>query len=133
MDNKVIEVLDYMGEKLGIAIDWTSENVMPQVMEFMGRYQVYAIVKESVWLLISVIVVIAAACMLKKIVTQRIAMEGFFWDDDEAMFTTTVVSCVALLLCAVVAIVSILEIIQWSLIPEIQFIETFSDYIKSAS
>lgn len=28
MDNKVIEVLDYMGEKLGIAIDWTSENVM---------------------------------------------------------------------------------------------------------
>ena len=35
MNNKIIEVLDYLGEKIGLAIDWTAENIYPQVIEFM--------------------------------------------------------------------------------------------------
>lgn len=133
MDNKVIEVLDYMGDKLGIAIDWTSANIMPQVTEFMERYKVYAVVKGSVWLLISIIVVLIAVCMLKKIVTQRNKMEGFWWDEDEIMVITTVVCCVAFFVCIITTVVNIFEIIKWSFIPEIQFFETFSEYLKSAS
>ena len=44
MDNKIIETLDYLGEKIGIAIDWTAENVYPQVLNFMARYKTYEIV-----------------------------------------------------------------------------------------
>ena len=31
MSQQIIEVLDYLFEKFGIAIDWTSENIMPYI------------------------------------------------------------------------------------------------------
>lgn len=31
MSEEIIKVLDYICEQLGIAIDWTAENVWPQV------------------------------------------------------------------------------------------------------
>ena len=65
MDNKVIEVLDYMGEKLGIAIDWTAENVMPQVTEFIERYRVYAIVENGIHIIMLIILVAMAGIFLK--------------------------------------------------------------------
>ena len=29
MSNEIIKVLDALSDKLGIAVDWTSENVLP--------------------------------------------------------------------------------------------------------
>lgn len=31
VSDQIIEVLNYLGEKLGVTIDWTSENVLPYV------------------------------------------------------------------------------------------------------
>ena len=35
MSEEIIKVLDYLGEQLGIVIDWSSENVWPQVMDIL--------------------------------------------------------------------------------------------------
>lgn len=37
VSNQIIEVLDALCEKFGIAIDWTSQNVMPYVQELMKK------------------------------------------------------------------------------------------------
>lgn len=132
MENKVIEVLDYMGEKLGIAIDWTSENVMPQVMAFLGRYQVYSIVSDSVWVLISIIIVFVSARMIKKIVKQLNGGEGFWWENDDFGLFVIIVCAVAFIICAIVALCNVFEIIKWSFVPEMKFFETLSAYLKSA-
>lgn len=34
MDNSIIEAMEYLGQKIGVAVDWTSETVWPQVIEF---------------------------------------------------------------------------------------------------
>lgn len=130
MNNKVIEVLDYMGQKLGIAIDWTADNVMPQVMDFLARYRVYGITHDSVWLLICVATILAFISVFKKIVKQYKEKDGFFYFEDGCTFFVSFVGLLALIICTICAIVNIFALVQWIVIPEVQFIEVFSQYLK---
>lgn len=137
MDNKVIEVLDYMGEKLGIAIDWTSENVMPQVTEFMGRYQVYAIVEHSLhaaMLIVTIVIMIAfLKKMFKGIATkdrENIWYELSWCTDGVIPFVITFFAVVAIGFIAFEVANHVFNIAKWALVPEIQFFETFSSYLN---
>ena len=140
MDNKVIEVLDYMGEKLGIAIDWTAENVMPQVTELMGRYKVYAIVENGIHIIMLMILVALIGVFLK-IMFKGIAtksLDNFWYDmswstDGILPIFITGILVVAAGFIIYTAIDHIFNIAKWALVPEIQFFETFSEYLKSAS
>lgn len=38
MSEQIIQVLDYLGKKLGLTIDWTSENVLPYVQTLCDKY-----------------------------------------------------------------------------------------------
>ena len=140
MDNKVIEVLDYMGEKLGIAVDWTAENVLPQVTEFMSRYRMYAIAEHGVNIIVDIVLVFIAGMILK------IMFEGIRTKDNDNVWydlhwetggAVTGFIAIALIGLAVFAITTaidhILDITKWSFIPEVQFFETFSEYLKSAN
>lgn len=140
MDNKVIEVLDYMGEKLGIAIDWTAENVMPQVTEFMERYRVYAIVEHGIRIIMFMILVALIGVFLK-IMFKGIATKDHdnIWY-DASWSTDGFVPIIITIVLVIVAGIAITEVIdhvfdiaKWALIPEMQFVETFSNYMKSAS
>lgn len=130
MNNKVIEVLDYMGEKLGIAVDWTAENVWPSVMDFLSRYQVYAIVVNCVWLLFGAILLVACVCLFKTMIKQYKESDGIFYRDDEALFLGIVIGVIASLASIVLIMCDIFAIAQWITVPEMKFIEVFSEYIK---
>ena len=52
MSQEIINVLNYIGEKIGIAIDWTSANIMPQVLDVLGRYRIFQIVGLSIWMIV---------------------------------------------------------------------------------
>jgi hypothetical protein len=43
LSKEIINVLDYLCGKFGIAIDWTSENVMPYLEDLCGRYIEYEV------------------------------------------------------------------------------------------
>ena len=47
---EIINVLDYICKKLGIAIDWTSENVIPYTQDLCARYIQYEIFTSIVWM-----------------------------------------------------------------------------------
>lgn len=131
MDNKVIEVLDYMGEKFGIAIDWTAENVWPQVTEFMGRYATYSIVRAIVWIAICVMIAVTAVIFLK-IMWKSYKNEGFWYYNDFGMTLIATVCGVALLFCIPGVFDNIFKIVEWSIIPEMKFVEVISGLLKSA-
>lgn len=46
--NQIIEILNEVCNKLGIAVDWTSENVLPQVKIVCEKYIRYIIVQKSI-------------------------------------------------------------------------------------
>lgn len=137
MDNKVIEVLDYMGEKLGIAIDWTSENIIPQVTEFMGRYKVYAIVEHGIYIIMFMILVafigVFFKVMYKGIKTKD--RDNIWYDinwctDGIVPIFITIVLLIGVGFTIAEIVEHVFEIAKWALVPEIQFVETFSNLLE---
>lgn len=57
---EIINVLNYMCQKFGIAIDWTSENVMPYIEDLCGRYIQYEIYTSIAWCSVFAVIVIIA-------------------------------------------------------------------------
>lgn len=37
VSEQIIQVLDNLGEKFGLALDWSSENILPYVSELMNK------------------------------------------------------------------------------------------------
>ena len=63
--SQFIEVLDALCEKFGIAIDWTSQNVMPYVTDLAARIITYEIWTSAAWVTIAAIVFLIAWKMTK--------------------------------------------------------------------
>ena len=55
MSEEIIKVLDALAEKFGLAIDWTSANVIPYLEQLCGKYVNYEIATSVVWLILGVI------------------------------------------------------------------------------
>lgn len=41
MSDEIIKILDDLGQRFGIAIDWSSQNVMPYLQDLISRYIKY--------------------------------------------------------------------------------------------
>lgn len=63
---QVIEVLNYLCEKIGITIDWTSANIIPYLNELCERYIRYEIATSVVWIVISAVFIIALSIIGKR-------------------------------------------------------------------
>lgn len=66
MSQEIINVLDYLGKKLGIAIDWSSENVWPQVMDILGRYRLLEIISECLSIVCEIGIIVFAIIIFTK-------------------------------------------------------------------
>lgn len=132
MDNKVIEVLDYMGEKLGIAIDWTEANVMPQVTEFLSRYRMYEITSEALGVLICTTIICFVIRLYKTIKKQMSERDGLFYEDDFALAMSMVLGGAVSLASMITSIASMFNIAKWIIIPEMQFFELFTKLLNNA-
>lgn len=148
MDNKIIEALDYLGEKIGIAIDWTAENVYPQVMNFMARYKVYEIIADCIWIIFAIGCLFMTYLCIKKYIiparTKAIAeKQSNFWfnytrynyieDTCELQIgagALIVFMIVMSIISAFLFICSISDIIKWIVIPEAQFYDMLKGAIN---
>lgn len=58
MSDEVIKLLDDLGRRFGIAIDWSSQNVMPYLQDLMSRYIDYEVMTSIAWIVIGAILLI---------------------------------------------------------------------------
>ena len=63
--SQFIEVLDALCDKIGIAIDWTSQNVVPYVTDLAARIITYEIWTSVAWMVIAAILFLIAWKMTK--------------------------------------------------------------------
>lgn len=61
---EIINVLDYLCGKFGIAIDWTSDNVMPYLKDLCGRYINYEVYTSIVWMITFTVITLLIAIPL---------------------------------------------------------------------
>ncbi len=52
--NSFIAVLDELGKKFGLMVDWSQQNVQPYVQELMGRIIKYEIFKSALGLIMGI-------------------------------------------------------------------------------
>ncbi len=116
---ETIKLLDYLGTKLGIMIDWSSENVMPYLQDLGARFiqfkiqtSILAIVVLSIIILIGIVVAIVD-----------------LWKDwtEGSVFT---VSLLAVVVCIGLITYNCYKIIECNTIPEKVIYEYISTQIK---
>lgn len=67
MSEEIIKVLDALAEKFGLAVDWTSSNVIPYLEQLCGKYVNYEIATNVIWLLFGIACLIFGRILFKKI------------------------------------------------------------------
>ena len=66
MSEEVIKILDAFAEKSGLAIDWTSANVLPYLQQLCGKYVTYEIATSIVWMLIGICLLFVGKYVIEK-------------------------------------------------------------------
>lgn len=117
ISDQIIEVLNYLGEKLGVTIDWTSENVLPYVQTLCGKYINWEIATSVVWLVVGIALIILAVISFKGAKDPDIYDEGFLY----------MVFVILLILGVIVMFAQVFDIIKCIYIPELKIYE----YVKS--
>lgn len=110
---EVIELFDYIGNKIGITIDWTSRNVIPYLQDLCDRFMKYNICCYSIGTIISLIVIWICIKTWKK-------------SFEEGWFPLNIVFGCAAIPCFIYAIV---EIFQCIFIPELQIYEYLQKFL----
>ena len=57
VSSEIIEVLDYLGEKFGIAIDWTNNNVLPYLQTLVDKFIQWEISTSILWIAIAAFII----------------------------------------------------------------------------
>lgn len=128
MSEEIIKVLDNLGEKIGITIDWTSQNIIPYLQDLTTRFISLKNAQAITWIIISIITIVASiiAIILVKKWVKKNKYDSY---DDEYTYAV-IVYLIAGVLIGIFAIVftcNIFELIQNIFIPELSIYE----YIKS--
>lgn len=120
MSDEIIKILDDLGQRFGVAIDWSSQNVMPYLQDLMSRYIKYETMTSIMWMAIGVIGLLLGIIFIYK---------GFKSDDpDDAGFAAIFIFVA--IACIVIIIFQISDIITVNTIPEKMIYEYLSKSIS---
>lgn len=137
------DIFNMLCEKIGVAIDWTQENIIPYVMELCKRFVILNIVEEALWLVSGIIAVVVIGFLFKAIFKdyKRSADtrdDTFWWDwysncisPKVGTIFVFVFGGVALLFGLIMIPCSISELLKWAIVPEIQLIEEITSFISA--
>ena len=127
MSEEIIKVLDNLAERFGIAIDWTSQNVMPYLQDLMNRYVSYKMGMSIMWIVILGIILIVSLVVLVK------CIKGFAETFDELNAFGGISCMIGIIITGILILISIIElpnnietIIKAKTVPEI----LVYDYVK---
>lgn len=145
MTNEIIKVLDYLGEKFGVAIDWTQQNVLPYIEDLAGRFIKYHTVEEIILVVIFALmgivgfilvgILISSYSKANKTKSDRILMEYYNHGAEPSSFGTgVIIVTIICLLCGCIGVpICATELVKWIIIPEFQVVEEISYLMQTIS
>lgn len=81
MTSEIIKVLDDLSRRFGVAIDWTSSNMLPYLQTLTRKYANYILATRSLELAVGVLLLIGCAKLVK--VYRKIKDgESDWWDEE---------------------------------------------------
>lgn len=130
VSSQIIEVLDDLSRRFGVAVDWSSENIMPYLKDLCGRYINYEIYTSIAWCAIFVIAVLGAliVCTISKVVYTK-TQSSFARD---AMEISMLIALVGLCVGIIVWCCQTFDIIECVTIPEKVILEYINVLIRTS-
>ena len=127
VSEQIIQVLDALCEKFGLAIDWTSENVIPYLNTLGGKLISYEIWTSVFWIGFMIVLTIASVIATKKLTP--IFNEGLenqdYLDCAWDVATGFAIAVLVVLYGATIIVlgVQIVDIIKCTTFPELYIVE----------
>ena len=118
VSSEIIEVLDYLGEKFGIAIDWTSNNVLPYLQTLADKFIKWEISTSIVWIIIAVFVMVGMIVLIN--------LKGVREINEETYGMLWIPIIVLIIVSFMVICIQIFDIIECNVFPE----KALYDFIK---
>lgn len=137
VSEQIIQVLDALCEKFGLAIDWTSANVVPYLTALGGKLIAYEIWTSVYWIGFMTVLAIAGAIATKRLYPIfKKGLEDQGWDEigwSVASFFS-VMGLVALYAATITIIgKQIQDIIKCVTFPEMYIVEHIQSIINAGS
>ncbi len=134
VSEQIIQVIDTLCEKFGIAIDWTGANVIPYIEMLCGKLITYEIVTSIAWMVIMALFSIASIVATKKlypIFTKGIKNSGYY-DEDWTLGAIFAIIGIVLLNITTIVVwgVQIMDIIKCVTFPEMYVFEYVSALVS---
>lgn len=139
MGNEVIKVLNHLGDQFGVAIDWSSANVMPYLNDLMSRmikYGIYINIYHIIYAIFITAVFIIVTIVLYKIACKMILRSE---ENEEHINSAKILStafAISLVTTVIVVLIEIgnikdciADIIELNTVPEKYVIEIIQDKI----
>lgn len=149
MSQQIIEVLEYLFEKFGIAVDWTAANIMPYVQQLAEKITTYNIVYSALNVVVTGLLLIGC-CIYARILygsykrcytTEKdtvLFVANTNWHDEytgcEMNLTAMISSAVAItvaIVCAVLFGIFVDCLLRWIFIPELQLVDYIADLVNN--
>lgn len=136
ISEQIIEVINALCEKFGIAIDWTAENIMPYIEKLCGKFIDYEIHSSVFW-----ICFMSALSLLLWIITAAFCSKAkkldYPWDIDSPV---TIAATAGIIFATIVSIIAIAvigcqiyDIVEATTFPEKTIYDYVSGLIKKSS
>lgn len=117
VSGQIIKVLDDLGKRFGVAIDWSSKNVVPYIQDLLHRVTMYEIYTSIAWIILGIIGIIG--CIL----VARWDYKNDF-SDGELIFVPILI----IIGCLCMIGVQVFDIIRCITIPETVWLEYIKQY-----
>ena len=82
MSEEIIKVLDKLGKRFGIVIDWSNQNIIPYLQELFKRFICYRNITACVWIILSIAMTISGVVMFRSLNKWRKSDDYDDCDDD---------------------------------------------------
>lgn len=132
VSEQIINVLDALCEKFGVAIDWTAANVLSYVQDLCGRIITYSIATDIATIILIIIGFIISLFTFKFCFKKYNECDR--WDNDGweigSIFSGAIMGLLGIVGIVIIPI-TIMEIIQACTIPELTIIEMIEDLIET--
>ena len=125
MSNEIIKILDDLGRRIGVAIDWSSENIMPYLEELMNRFIQWEISTSIIWGAVGIVTLIIGLIGLMYILKHRESYD-FFGDLDEGITLVFIAFVLVAIAGVVIALTQCFDICKAIYMPEM----TIYEYIQ---
>ena len=138
VSEQVIKVLDAVCDKFGIAIDWTSNNVIPYIQQLGNKIIIYDICNSIMWLVVVCLFLLTVSIFIKKFLNKKKLeanerMNDYYYTDgslDNGAWYCYLIIGILLVIAIVIGTISSQSIIQDIVFPEKTLIEFIKPYIK---